>query len=706
MRALPCWEDEAAMIRPATAILAPALVATMMATTALAASPAFATAPVVLPSNAQAQGVVSYAPEFFAGLRPTTAFDMIRRLPGFSFDAGAGGQVRGFADAAGNVLIDGERPASKQDDLGSALSRIPAAQVARIDVISGGAPGIDMQGRTVLANVILKHDGGGHAVVAFSDKLSVQDGQQIPGADLEWTQNFGARTFEAAFNEGGFVDDGSGPGPHRQYDGTGAEVYDAHLWTKAGGDQGTLTSAFTTPLAGGKFRINGLLQLTNYLDHEADEGSIPAGENDAYKDENANLNGEIGLHYTRDFGASTALELFGIQQMSRQHEQSYFEAVGDDEVFGITNNDRESILRSTVRYKVSPTLTLEAALEGAYNTQTTNTAYMVNSIAQALPAANEQVAETRGDGALTATWTPSIHYSLEAGLRLEDSSVQATGDVREGKSLFYPKPRIVFTWSPDTKDQVRLRVEREVGQLDFGAFSASGSLNAGGLHAGNPNVLPQQSWTFESAFERRFWSGGDATLTLRHMDITDPVDRIAFYDPIAATYFDEGGNLPRGTENDVAFDLTLPLDNLGLKGAQFKTTETWRSTDVTDPVTLTSRSQTQVHPLDMEAHFIQELPSIRSDFGVDLQGGWTETYYRFDEVDTIHFGTRINAYFEYKPTPAWRIRIQGINLFSQGIQKTYAYSDGPRNAFPVASLVDYRSQQIGPLVNIGVRRTF
>jgi len=672
---------------------------------ALGGSSARATAPAALPAGAAAEGVVSYAPDFFTSTRPTTAFDMILRLPGFSFDSGA--QVRGFADAAGNVLIDGERPASKQDDLGSALSRIPARQVARIDVIRGGAPGIDMQGRTVLANVILKHDGAGSAVVAFADKVSVLNGENIPATDLEWTKPFGARTFEAAFSGGGFIDDGSGPGPHRQYDQTGAEVYDANLWTKAGGYQSTLTSAFTTPLAGGKLRINGLVQLTNYIDHEADTASIPAvGGDDAYKDENANLQGELGAHYTRDFGGKATLEVLAIQQMSRYHENSYYEGVGYDEVFGITNNDRESILRSTLRYTLTPTITLRGALEDAYNTQATGTLYVVNGIAQPLPAANEQVAETRGDAALSATWTPSTYYTLEAGMRVEDSSVQATGDVREGKTLFYPKPRVVFIWSPDPKDQVRLRAEREVGQLDFGAFSASGSLNSGGLHAGNPNVLPQQSWTFESAFERKFWAGGDATVTLRHMDITDAVDRIAIFDPIAGQYFDEGGNLPHGTENDVVVDVTVPLDNLGLKGAQFKTTETWRSTSVVDPITLTTRSQTQVHPLDAEAHFTQDLPIIKSDFGIDWQSGWTETYYRFDEIDSIHYGTRFNAYFEYKPTPAWRIRIQGINLFSQGIQKTYAYSNGPRNAFPMASLVDYRNQQTGPLINVGVRRTF
>ncbi|HEY8434653.1 MAG TPA: TonB-dependent receptor plug domain-containing protein, partial [Sphingomicrobium sp.] len=95
----------------------------------------------------------SYPASFFASARPNTALDMIARLPGFTLDTGA--SVRGFAGAAGNVLIEGERPSTKADTLDNILRRIPATSVIRIDIIRGGAPGIDMQGHTVLANVIL-----------------------------------------------------------------------------------------------------------------------------------------------------------------------------------------------------------------------------------------------------------------------------------------------------------------------------------------------------------------------------------------------------------------------------------------------------------------------------------------------------------------------------------------------------------------------
>ncbi len=92
----------------------------MAAALSVAQPPAGAPAPAAETPAAAAtqpvnQGVISYPPEFFAASSPNTALDMIFRLPGFSLDTGD--TVRGFGGAAGNVLIDGSRPASKDDSL-------------------------------------------------------------------------------------------------------------------------------------------------------------------------------------------------------------------------------------------------------------------------------------------------------------------------------------------------------------------------------------------------------------------------------------------------------------------------------------------------------------------------------------------------------------------------------------------------------------
>src|SRR5688572_6363169 len=119
------------------------------------------------PEAAAQQGVTSYPPAFFAAQQPSTVVDMLNRIPGFTLENGA--TVRGFEGAAGNVLIDGQRPSSKSDSLQDVLFRIPASKVERIDIIRGGAPGIDMQGKTVLANVIQKKDGGIRGAIAIAD---------------------------------------------------------------------------------------------------------------------------------------------------------------------------------------------------------------------------------------------------------------------------------------------------------------------------------------------------------------------------------------------------------------------------------------------------------------------------------------------------------------------------------------------------------
>lgn len=84
-------------------------------------------------------GTLVFQPEFFAAQTPTTALEMVEKVPGFTLNDGDGS--RGFEGAVGNVLINGVRPASKSDTGSAVLARTPAAQVERIELIRGGAQG-------------------------------------------------------------------------------------------------------------------------------------------------------------------------------------------------------------------------------------------------------------------------------------------------------------------------------------------------------------------------------------------------------------------------------------------------------------------------------------------------------------------------------------------------------------------------------------
>merc|ERR1712098_868110 len=77
-----------------------------------------------------------YAPGDFAQYNPQTALDMVNRIPGFSIQGDDDGS-RGFGQATGNVLINGQRVSGKSNGAEAALGRISATRVIRIEVVDG-----------------------------------------------------------------------------------------------------------------------------------------------------------------------------------------------------------------------------------------------------------------------------------------------------------------------------------------------------------------------------------------------------------------------------------------------------------------------------------------------------------------------------------------------------------------------------------------
>ena len=100
------------------------------------------------------KGERQFTPDFFVPYAPVTALDMVRRIPGFSINAGDG--RRGFGENAGNVLIDGDRPSTKSDDIVTILSRIPASQVEAITLSEQAGADTETQGQGQVVNIVRK----------------------------------------------------------------------------------------------------------------------------------------------------------------------------------------------------------------------------------------------------------------------------------------------------------------------------------------------------------------------------------------------------------------------------------------------------------------------------------------------------------------------------------------------------------------------
>src|SRR5690606_35709675 len=234
-----------------------------------------------------------------------------------------------------------------------------------------------------------------------------------------------------------------------------------------------------------------------------------------------------------------------------------------EQLFASAGDASETIFRSLVRFERSPALTFEAGGEAAYNMLETTQAYSVGGVSVPLPSASVKVEELRGELFGKGTWRVRDGLTLEGGLRVEASEISQSGDADQSKTFFFPKPRLLATWTPWAGHQFRFRFERELGQLDFGDFAASADLDEDNVLGGNADLEPEQRWISEVTWERRFWGDGIVSIGYRHDQIVDAIDVIPLEQGLSAV-----GNIGDGTLDQLAVNILVPMDRFGFTGGQ------------------------------------------------------------------------------------------------------------------------------------------
>ncbi len=510
--------------------------------------------------------VTDYPAAYFAASQPNNAFDMVNRLPGFSFDPGV--QARGLASSGGNVLIDGARPASKDDSLDQLLQRIPATSVAHIELIRGGAPGIDMQGRTLIANVVRRKDVGGVLTITATGTHGA-DARLSGSLLIDAERRIGTTRVELSMQVGKYLDNSTGYGTwtRARPGGVGFTAAETNL---AAEDLYKATAALDTPLWGGTLNLNASGKIDPYNQRTVDTLPSLGAEIDHPRLEDDTV--EFGLRYQRGLAARLSSETYFLQRFGLLLNPDDFASTpaavaltGDDfsDNFRLSEHTTESVVRETLSYQMARTVTLKAGLEGDDNRLASLTSFIQNGAPVALPAANVIVHEARGEAFASATWQVRPNLTVEAAFREEASRINSTGDVISVRTLVYPKPRLSLTWSPDKADQLRFRGEREIGQLDFADYVAqTAGLNTGTVLVGNPNLAPDQDWAVEADWDRRFWRGAVLTLSYQRQMYGQLVDRIGVDAPSGA--YDSPGDIGAAAVDTKSASLNMPTDRLGL----------------------------------------------------------------------------------------------------------------------------------------------
>lgn len=620
---------------------------------------AFAQETTVAQPASESEAVQTFEPAFFARFNPVTAYDMVRQLPGFSIDSGE--SLRGFGATAGNVLVDGRRPSSK-DAISDQLERISAADVLRIELIGAAAAGdIDVRGYTELANVVLKPSVGLKESTTFAGTLRYAGervSQQIGGTRAWTTDGLTARLSLQLTNLGN----------REEIDITQRGPTDVLLAKAEQFSQEKLLEVLLTGSIGWEvsprdtINLNAkimprLFNVQSGLEVRLPNDTVIARAGDDYQEKDI-WHFELGGDYEHRFSPESAIKLITVNRSVNWRPQDLFteQATGGPLEQTSINTDLkagEHVLRGVWTLKTDPSNTLEIGAEGAFNfrDQDRSLAFSLNGgpfTPITLPISSTRVEETRYEVFVNDTWRVDPTLTLEAGFTYEASTIAQSGDAVQERDFNYPKPRAVATWTPTKESQWRLAVEREVAQLDFSEFASNISLINNVLTVGNPDLEPEQAWKSSLQWKQQLGPRGSISVTGFYDQIDEAQDFVLtrLTTPYCSTapandpacVFTAAGNIGDGERYGLSIDATYPLDDFGIKGGILKFQSTLQDSKVTDPIDGLTRRIADEEEWTYYFEFRQDIPEWKMAWGWDYFSAGPSQAFRLDEIQSEDIG--------------------------------------------------------------------
>lgn len=582
----------------------------------------FASMPAI--SQEVAATAETYTLADFAQYAPRTALDMVRQIPGFTIQSDDDGS-RGFGQASGNVLINGQRISGKSNDARSALSRIPVGNVERIEIVEGSSLGIaGLSGR--VANIIAKaEDGGISGSYSWEAKIREDLPPYFDSIELSATGTHGALTWTM-----GLESDprrGAARGLEKVFDGAGNITEARQEAFTFIADRVTLSSSLAwNPDNGHIANLNfeaGLWQ-PNIQEQSIRTPLSGPKINRLFKRSEDEWNAELSGDY--EFGVGPGrLKLIGL----RRDEHSPFRntvtlrtldaSSGSASAFNQTIDEGESILRAEYSWLPREGLDWQVSAEGAFNFLESEAEFFSAAgfgplVEEPLDSPRSRVEEKRGEISITHGRRLSPELTGKVSLSVEQSELSQTGAAGLTRSFVRPKGYVSTAYEIREGYKINTRLERKVGQLNFFDFISSVNLGEENGRDGNPQLVPQQSWYGEIEIERDFGAFGAGTVKIYAEEIEDLVDRI----PLPGGG-DGVGNIDSASALGVEFSSTLKFDPLGLEGAQLDLEGNFRESNVTDPLTGIDRRINDDHIRNWEARFRHDLPNTDWAYGFGVQ---------------------------------------------------------------------------------------
>ncbi|KGB52990.1 TonB-dependent receptor precursor [Sphingopyxis sp. LC81] len=689
-------------------------VAAVLSTPALAQETAAPTgdtpppAPAAIAPTATSSARQVYAPADFARYAPKNAYDMLIQVP--SFQIRDNENLRGLGQATGNVLFNGERPSNKADDMYTQLSRIPAGNVERIEIVDGATldiPGLSGQ----VANIVYRAD-------AFSGQFSWKPEFRAHYADPLFTRadvsvrgRTGAVEYEVALNNDDSARSAAG-GPTLIYDGAGntierrRDIWNTHY------DTPKLSGRITWDPAGDTVANLGGHYQRIYDRYYEDGVRIGQGLPDrirtVYENEDS-WNYEVSGDYQFGLGPGK-LKLIGLRRFS--HEP-YRQEIVTTPAGGTATGDRfmqtgdigETIGRGEYQWKMFGG-DWQLSGEAAFNTLDNVASIAVLDPAgvwvdQPFAGGTGGVSEDRYEALLSfgRKLTDKLNFQIIAGA--EHSTITQTGMHGLTRSFFRPKGSISLAWTPSPDFDISVKLRRRVLQLSFYDFLARAFLNDGNQNESNNDLRPQQDWTYEAEINKKFGAWGSTKIILIYRDVEDRVDVI----PIG-TNGEAVGNIAKAKAGAIDWTATINLDPAGIKGMKLEPRMLLQKSSLRDPFTGEKRQWNGFTDTVISLGLRHDIAGSDWAWGGDAEYTHSQPNYRRTQVDKVWEGpVWASVFVEHKDVLGLTVRASIRNIANARSKRDRTAYTGVRGESPV-SFIEERDRLIGPIFSFSVRGKF
>lgn len=694
------------------AVLATAMLVVYSSNTAAYAENA---APSATTSNGQRQ----FRADFFAAFGPVTALDMVRRIPGFSIEGGDG--RRGFGDNAGNVLIDGDRPSTKSDDIFTILSRIPASEVDYIALTEQAGADAETQGQGQVVNVVrkisAKISGTYEGNLVFGHRYGFR-----PSASGSATLRRGPTTYELNFSS--YSERLNGFGPEDFSTGAGILVERRYYRGKGGYDEASIGGAVKTRVAGAKLNLNGRVKWNDGFDRRVGEyfnaiGTKTGDELLLRGGPVGDINYEIGGDI--EFGIVPKLntKIIGLYRSGSESNDSAIDAAR----FGQSastfqtrsrNQPTEAVGRIQTDWGGIASHAVQFGGEIAYNRLDArfSAANIVGGTITNFPPSDVLVEETRIEPFVTDVWTLGPKWKIEAGVVAEFSKLTLSGDSTAARNFKFIKPRAIATWTVTPETTLEFRAERQVAQLDFGEFATSIDVGLGNqVDAGNADLVPEKVTNLSALIRHKFLERGSIQFRGSYQFVSDTQDLVPVTLRDAAgnitAQFDGAGNIGNSKRWDGELEITLPFDWLtkptGVTGIEVKYTGHYHGSRVTDPVTGEKRRMSNRPLWHQEWQLRHDIAGSGFVYGVTAYVQEANNGYFLNEFRRQTEGVRTNLFVEYNKLKLGTLRLQYTSIADFNRDR-FIYT-GTRATGAINQIVN-RERFLDPLLQLSLSGKF